>query len=114
MEKWVDEDVNKRAWYLATFVPPTLPAVDDTPNHARKLLEKYGEIKEVRNNYHANFGTEGWTGKASEYHKDVLSKLENMRHNETNENVQIWLDEQISQRKRDIDQAEVLEEKEGW
>jgi len=84
---WVEEDVEKRSWYLATFVPPQLFRSESEICLARELLVRYGERKDVRDNLSANFSTEGWTGPASEHYKQKKRLLMNFKNDETDVNV---------------------------
>jgi hypothetical protein len=63
--KWIDADLEKRAWYAATFVPSILDTGATATSWGRELLVRYGDRKDVRNNFHANLSTEVWTGPES-------------------------------------------------
>ena len=58
---WVEENVEQRASYVASFVPPVFPG-DLKSASAREVLVRYGSSEDVRSNLMANFSTEGWRG----------------------------------------------------
>jgi hypothetical protein len=73
--EWVEEDVEKRAWYVANFVPAILSRNEGATCVARELLIRYGERADVRDNLRANFGTGMWWGKASDHFKSKKQGL---------------------------------------
>lgn len=107
---WVDADVENRAWYVASFVPPHLVS-GSTPSWAREVLVRYGKRKDVRSNLHANFGTESWSGPASAHYDAKKRGLESLREEETEPNVRRWLDEAIDSLERRIEQERIWEER---
>lgn len=110
--EWVDKDLEKRPWYLATFVPKSLvkPA-DGGVSIARELLIRYGDREDVRRNLSANYGTEGWTGEASMHYTGKKESLLKMRKNETEPNVIRWLDEEIEKADWNIKNSKMREER---
>ncbi len=84
--QWVDKDVDKRAWYLASFVPKVLSHEKDRVCWAREILVKYGNLKDVRGELIANFFTEGWTGLASHHYQMKKQRLLDFKKKENNEN----------------------------
>jgi len=108
--KWVDEDVEKRAWYLATFVPKTLHRGEGIC-FARELLIRYGDRKDVRNNLIANFSSEGWSGSESAHYHDKKQRLMEFLKDETNENVKRWLNNYIEILEKEIERAKIEEER---
>ncbi|MDQ5893012.1 MAG: hypothetical protein QG640_22, partial [Patescibacteria group bacterium] len=80
---WVDEDIERRAWYLASFVPKKLFRKDGEICWVRELLVRYGDRADVRRNLNANFYSEGWTGSASSHHEKVRENLLDFRREET-------------------------------
>jgi hypothetical protein len=109
--RWIEADVENRAWYAASFVPPHLVAASGTPSWSRELLVRYGERKDVRSNLHANFGTESWSGPASAHYAAKKTSLESLREKETEPNVRRWLDEAIDSLTRRIQQERIWEER---
>jgi len=90
---WVDVDVEGRAALLAEYCPPTIARPDESATFARLMLERYGEIAQVRRSLHANDFSESWSGPASEHYRGKLSALNGDLEVETNENVRMWLRE---------------------
>jgi len=109
--QWVDENVEDRAWYLATFVPPILSTSEGKVSLARELLIRYGDRDDVRRNLQANFSTEGWMGNASDYYRNKVESLRKVRQNEQNGNVQRWLDEYIASLENEIERFKIEEER---
>lgn len=109
--EWVDENVEKRAWYLASFVPNKLSREPGKVCLAREVLVRYGAREDVRRNLMANFSTGGWQGPASVYYQKKKQQLLDFRKEESNENVKRWIDEFLSLLDRDIEQAKIEEER---
>ena len=112
--KWVEQDVDKHAWYLATFVPKFLFRREGTMCWARELLVRYGDREDVRGNLYANFSTEGWSGKASIYFQKKKEGLLAFRMGEDNENVLRWIDDFVTDLDRQIEFERVSEEREDF
>jgi hypothetical protein len=110
--QWVDDDVESRAWYLASFVPKVLFREEGRRCWARQVLVRYGEREDVRRNLTANFFTEGWTGPESLHLQNKRRQLLEFREGEGNGNVRRWLDECVSQLDQRIEQARIEEERE--
>ena len=55
---WVDQDVEKRAWYVAHFAPKTTSSDKWKSSLAREVLVRYGNRKDVRNELRTNYSTE--------------------------------------------------------
>jgi len=109
--KWVDEDKEFRARYLATFVPPYLFHSEEKICLAREMLVKYGDQEDVRNNFSANYSTEGWTGSASNHFMAKEKELWEFKENETNANVIRWIEEYIEGLRKDIERAKIREDR---
>ncbi len=109
--QWVEEDVEERAWYLATFVPPILDKENSRLSWARELLIRYGQRDDVRRNLSSNFFTEGWTGNESEHLERKRQTLLAYRKSETNKNVNQWLDDYIESIEKRIELARIEEER---
>jgi hypothetical protein len=108
---WVDANVENRAWYVASFVPPHLVSATGTSSWAREVLVRYGERKDVRSNLHANFATESWSGPASAHYDAKKRALDALREDETEPNVRRWVDEAIDSLARRIEQERIWEER---
>jgi len=112
--KWVDEDVDNRGWYLATFVPPYLFRSTEKICLAREMLARYGDQEEVRRNFSANYSTEGWSGSASVHFETKMEELLRFKETETDPNVTRWIEEYMESLEKDIERARIMEEREGW
>jgi len=111
---WVDEDRDKRAWYLATFVPKGLSGSDAQPSLARALLIRYGEMKDVRRNFSANYFSGVWTGPETQHLLSKKKELLELRAKETNANVKLWIDEYLDAIEKDLERAQLQEERRGF
>lgn len=111
---WVDEDVKKRAWYLTSMVPKSLFMEQDRVCLAREVLVRYGDRKDVKNELMANFSTEGWTGPESSHLQGKKEYLLKFRAEETNKNVQRWIDEYVAIIDKEFKHAQIREEREGF
>jgi hypothetical protein len=109
--EWVDKDIEKRAWYLATFVPKVLFRQEGKICWARELLARYGTREDVRDNLAANFSTEGWWGPASLHFQQKKEKLLTFRKEEDNKNVIKWIDDYVEELKRQIEYKKIDEER---
>lgn len=106
---WVDENVEKRAWYLASFVPKALSTNSASP--AREVLIKYGDRKDVRNNLIANYFTESWMGAESDHYKAKLASILQYKATETDPKVLKWIEEYVDALKRHIEKVKIEEER---
>jgi len=111
---WTEDDVENRAWYLATFVPPTLSYSENDTCLARELLVRYGDRKDVRDSFSANYSTEARIGSISEHYVDKKRYLLEFKKHETDKNVVKWIDEYIERLERDIERANIEEERRGF
>ena len=109
--KWVDEDKEFRARYLATFVPAYLFHSEEKICLAREMLVKYGDQEDVRNNFSANYSTEGWTGSASNHFMAKEKELSEFKENETNANVIRWIEEYTEELRKDAERAKIREDR---
>ena len=108
--EWVDQNLEKRAWYLASFAPPNL-----NPNSlARDVLIRYGDRPDVKRNLMGNFSTEGWAGPASGHYAQKKHGLQALLEGETVPRVRAWIEEYIARIDESIRQAQVGEEREEF
>jgi len=112
--KWVDEDIENRAWYFASFLPKKLFREEGKICFAREVLVRYGTRDDVRRNLMANFSTEGWSGLESLHYQKKKQHLLEFKKEENNENVKYWIDEYVSSIDKRIEQARIEEEREGF
>jgi hypothetical protein len=110
--KWVDQDVEERAWYLASFVPKILFKQEGKTCWARELLVKYGDRDDVRRNLMANFSTEGWSGEASLHYQHKRDELLKFREDEDDCNVIKWIDSFVIGLEKQIEHEKIQEERE--
>ncbi len=110
--RWVDKDIEERAWYLASFVPKQLFRETDKTCWAREVLVQYGSREDVRRNLRANFSTESWWGNESTHLENKERELLEFRKDEDNSNVRLWLDEFMTELRHRIEQAKIEEERE--
>lgn len=109
--KWVEGDVEKRAWYVATFAPNELFRKEGKICLGREVLVRYGEREDVRRNLRANFSTEGWSGPESIHYQEKKQKLLDFKKEEENERVKLWIDEYVSSLDKYIERAKIEEER---
>jgi hypothetical protein len=112
--KWIDADLEKRAWYAATFVPSMLDTGATATSWGRELLVRYGDRKDVRNNFHANLSTEVWTGPESSHYLGKKRWIEDLRKKEENPNVLRFIDEFVDSLNHRIEAARIEEERRGF
>ncbi len=112
--EWVNEDIDQRAWYFATFVPKTLHHEAGQTCWARELLVKYGHLESVRKNLHSNFRSGSWSGPTSQHFLKKREKAIEFRKNETNPQVMEWLNEYIDRLEYDIQTEKIQEERDDY
>ncbi|MBA7629247.1 hypothetical protein ES703_36745 [subsurface metagenome] len=112
--EWVDENIKDRAWIVAHLVPPTLASNEEGFCWAREVLVRYGGDDDVRNEMHANFYSEGWTGPASSHYLRHKKEAESIKEKETNPSVLRWLEERIKSLDGRIREAMDEEERRGY
>ncbi len=112
--EWVDANIDKRAWYIASFVPKRLFKQKGETCWAREVLARYGDREDVRKEMGANFYTEGWSGPASLHYQQKKEQLLAFKKGEDNENVKRWLDEMIESLDKQIEHEKIQEERRGF
>jgi len=112
--RWVDEDVEKRARHLASFVPKMLFRERGKVCLAREVLVRYGQRNDVRRSLMANFSTEGWTGPESLHYEKKKQLLLDFKKHEDNENVRSWIDDYVSVLEQYVERARIEEEREDF
>jgi hypothetical protein len=108
---WVDKNPDVRGPILAHFVPPILKS-NGKSNITREMLARYGEKKRVRDSFSSNYSTECYSGPASVHYLGKKNALIEYRKNENNNNVILWIDEQLEYLESDIEHARMIEERE--
>ena len=111
--KWIDGDIENRAWYFAyRLVSKTLSAEEWQNSRVRAFLVRYGDQEDVRRNLKANYSTEAYWGERSLHLDEKREKLLQIKADEENKNVKRWLDEYIQELEQDIEHAKIEEERE--
>ena len=109
---WIDENVEERAWYAASFVPAILAESEGNSSIARELLIRYGDRADVRENLQANFATGMWWGPASNHFKTKKEWLLDYKSKEDHPRVMAWIEEYLEQLDSQIEFATIREERE--
>jgi len=112
--QWVDEDVEKRAAYLASFVPKSLFRQEGQVCIAREVLMRYGERPDVRQAFSANYFTGNWWGSESLHYEEVKHGLLDFKKEEENKNVRFWIDGHVAELNQYIQQAKLREERDAF
>ena len=113
--KWVDEDVENRAWYLAgRLVPTTLSAEEWPTSLARAVLVRYGKREKVRENLRANPPTGVFWGPASLHYQEKQEKLRQIGEGEDHVDVKLWIDEFVGGLEKQIEHEKMREERERF
>jgi hypothetical protein len=111
---WIDDNVEARAWYVASFVPKALFREEGKVCLAREVLVRYGNREDVQRNLTANFSTEGWKGPESLHLEKKKQRLLEFGKNETNLRVRHWIDEYVASIDRRIERVKIEEEREDF
>lgn len=107
---WIDGNPKERAPYIARTVPKSFD--NNYGKITRTIVDKYGDLQEVRNALHCNFGSGGWCGPRSKHCEEKRRNARQWLLNEQSQNVRNWLQEYIKYLTMDIEQAELEEERE--
>ena len=107
---WIDENPKERAPYIARTVPKSFD--DGYGRLTRTIIDKYGELEEVRSAVYCNFWLGSWCGPRSKHYEQKRRNAREWLSKEQSQNVRNWLQEYIEQLARDIEQAELEEERE--
>ena len=110
---WIAQDTAARASMIAHCAPSSL---DDEYGGAltRALLTNYRNLDGVANGISCNFHSGGWTGPRSQYMRAKRDRFRAWLSKGFDGNVMSWLEDQIVQLDREIDAAEISEERESW
>jgi len=112
--QWVDADVKHRAPYLASYVPKTLFRQEGQVCLAREVLMRYGERKDVRRAFSANYFSGNWWGPESLHYEEVKRDLLDFNKDEEDEHVRLWIDEHVAELDQFIQQAKMREERDTF
>jgi hypothetical protein len=109
--RWVAEAPETRARFMARVVPKTL-APNASGMITRELLNRYGDIERVRHALFSHFLSGAWSGPASGHYRHKRAEARSWLENETSARVIAWVEEYIELLAREIEQAEIDEERE--
>jgi hypothetical protein len=109
--QWIDEDVEKRAWFIAYLVPNFFSNEPGKVCLAREILIRYGDRKDVRSNLSANFFSGSWSGKESNHYQSKLDDIKKKKETETNPKVIFWINEYIKELQESIEKSKIDEER---
>lgn len=108
---WVDHDPAERAPMIARECPKTLSPTEGG-ELTRELLVHYGHLEYVRGALSANFGTDGWSGRASDHLRKKRDRFREWLVNERAPQVISWLEHEIEVLGHDVHHHEIREERE--
>lgn len=110
---WIEEDIKRRAAFVAHHVPKTLdPAAGGSLT--RDLLARYGDRKDVRRALLSNFHTGGWSGRESQHYKERAEAARKWKDAEKDARVRRWLDAYLESLEHSIEEAKLREERNDW
>ena len=109
---WVDENVEQRAKYLASFVPKSLFRGEDCL--ARNVLMRYGERNDVREAFSAHYSSGVWWGPESMHFELVKRELLDFKLEEKDLNVKCWINEYVIELDKYIERAKIREERDAF
>ena len=112
--RWVDQDVEKRAWYIANFAPKDLAAGPGKRSIVREILIRYGDREDVRRNLESGYFSGGWMGQESTHYQGVKQQLSVLLESETAPRVRDWLNQCVGDLERWVDRVRVKEEREDF
>src|SRR5205823_4649745 len=107
---WVAADPKSRGWFIAGAVPKALGG-QGIGRLAYELLDRYGDIEEVRDALLCHFWSGGWSGRASNRYRRKRAEAQGWLAGETSARVVSWIQEYIEHLSRDIERAEIEEER---
>jgi len=110
---WIAQDVDARASMIAHCAPDSL---DDRLGGelTRALLTLYRMIDGVETGISCNFGSGGWVGPRSKHLRGRRDRFRAWLSQGFDVNVMSWLEDEIVQMDREIEAAEITEERESW
>ena len=111
--KWIDKDVEKRAWYFAyRLVPKTHLPEEWMASLVRAFLVRYGSHKDVSSGLMSNYLSGTWLGPPSRHYQAMRDRLLRIKDIEDDENVKRWIDEFAAGLKAQVEQERIREERE--
>jgi hypothetical protein len=111
--EWVNEDPEANGAIAARLVPARFFHDEEQKCLARELLERYGDIEDVRHALSRNYHSESFVGPESEHYEGKRENLQKFKSEEDDPNVLKWLNDEIAILNDRIKRAEVAEESSG-
>lgn len=110
---WIEQDPESRAAMVAHCAPRSL---DDKlgGNLTRALIGKYPQIDGVLSGISAIFHSGGWIGPRSQYLRKRRERFRVWLSQGFDANVTSWIENEIIQMDREIEESEIAEEREPW
>lgn len=110
---WIKQDPEERASMIAHCASRSL---DDKFGGAltRALLANYRNIDGVVSGIRCNFHSGCWRGPRSQHLRAMRDQFRNWLGEDFDVNVRSWIDEEIVYLDREIEAAEISEEREAW
>ena len=110
---WIDADVEGRATLIAQAAPNTL---DEKYGGGltRELLNRYGSIRGVRNGISANFFAGGFTGPTSLHLRGKRDRFRAWLSQDLGPVISQWIEDEIEDLDRRIEQEEINEERDDF
>jgi hypothetical protein len=110
--RWIDEDVEHRASYIAHFAPKGWIKTGTGLNLSREILVRYGTRQDVRASLIANFSSGDMiTGSFISHYQGKKQVILSYKEGETNQNVLRWIDEFVEGLDYQIEAAKIGEER---
>ncbi|MHA1279981.1 MAG: hypothetical protein ACTSQ8_22535 [Candidatus Helarchaeota archaeon] len=107
---WIDEDIEQRASFIASYLPPNLFHSEERDCLARVFLVRY-DTEEAKLKLMSNFSYEGWTGPESLHFRKKIDQLREFQSSEKNEKVNNWINEYIYELEKREEDARIREER---
>lgn len=109
--EWVEEKPCGRAEFVAEIAPKTIES-EGIHSLARELLIQYGDNEEVRCSLFRHFWGGGWCGSRAGYYRRKRDTARKWLENEKEPRVVSWVKEYIRILGKDMELAEIEEERE--
>jgi len=99
---------------VAGFVPKSLFRNQGQICVAREVLIRYGERDDVRQAFSANYFSGVWWGPESMHYEEVKRTLLELKEEEEDDNVRLWVDEYVAELDNYIYAAKIREERDAY
>lgn len=108
---WIDADVKERGSWIAGTLYKSLDH-SQAGRQTRDFIAKYSRTPEIASALIARFWARAWSGPASEHFRALRDEARTWLINENDPTVIRWVEDYIDGLTRDIDRAEIDEERE--